>query len=135
MKHDKYESCGGVPARLLRRLKQNQAKHSRQCPRPFSPPHFRPISQLFSRLCSRLVLDPVLSPPRHGIPRNGMLPSRPVNHMASHLYVPFPSRGKKKGIFSHTVHREDPKNNPPAAGETVPSGTARCPCVFRKILL
>ena len=71
---------------------------------------------------------PTMFPTRSMIPsrpvptRNRVLPSRPVNRMASHLPVPFPSRGKQTGTFSRTVHREDPKKIPPAAAksDTVP---------------
>ena len=80
----------------------------------------RPISRLcslpFSRLCSRPISRPVPDQFHDPVPpRNRGLPSRPVNQMAFHLPVLFPSRGKQTGTFSRTVAREDPKTNPPAA--------------------
>ena len=40
-----------------------------------------------------------------------VLPSHPVNQMASRLPVPFLSRGKQTGTFSRTVPREGQKKN------------------------
>ena len=59
-------------------------------------------------------------------PTRSPIPSRPVSQVASHVPVPFPSRGKQTETFSHTILREDPHFFPPAAGKTFPSRTARC---------
>ena len=42
-------------------------------------------------------------------PRCRVVPSHPVKQMASHVPVPFPSRGRQTGTFSRTVPRERPK--------------------------
>ena len=39
--------------------------------------------------------------------------SHSINQMTSHLPVLFPSHGEQRGIFSHTVPREDPQKNCP----------------------
>ena len=59
-------------------------------------------------------------------PRNRVVPSHPVNQMASRLPVPFPSRGKGTGTFSPTVPGERPQKIPPAGCEMFPYRTARC---------
>ena len=73
----------------------------------------RPISQLRTRPIFRSVPGPFHDPVRQ---TNCGLPSRPINQMTYRLPVPFPSRGKQTGMFSHTVAWEDPKLFQPAVG-------------------
>ena len=83
----------------------------------YVPDRFPDCSRLIFRLCSRPISRPVPDPFHNPVPpRNHGLPSRSVSQMASHLPVPFPSRRKQMGAFSHTVDREDPKKSPSAAG-------------------
>ena len=69
-----------------------------------------------------------LIPSRPVPPRNRVVRSRPVNQVASHLPVSFPSRGKQTKTFSHTVSRYTLFFPPPAAGNTFTyKGTVRTP--------
>ena len=65
-----------------------------------------------------------LIPSRTVPPINRGLPSRLVNQMASHIPVPFPPRGKRRGTFSQSVRWKHPKKSA-CDGETVPSRTTR----------
>ena len=96
-----------MPAGLYGRLKQNQAKHSR----PYLP-----------------ALFPTDFPTRPPIPsrptEKSCTPIPSLQPNGFHLAVPFPTRGKQTGRVSHTVPREDPKQN--SLGQTRRSHLVPC---------
>ena len=85
-------------------------------------------SPIVSRLAKKLAPSPAQNRfPSLSVQRiNRVFPFFPVNQMASHLPVPFPSRGKQTGTFPHPATRKYPPQKKSIPSRPVPSRPARC---------